>query len=186
MFSEAIKSLHKKLDETAASGCDNPILYWDKDDEDAMNFVASAANLRCYIFSIPVRSKFEIKSLAGNIIPAIATTNAIVAGLIVLQALKVLDNRWKDCKTVFLRDRPTSSKLIVSSELVKPNEKCYVCAAQPEISVRLNLNSFTVKQFETKILKQELNMVQPDVEIDDGTGRIIISSEEGETDGWSF
>ena len=25
-------------------------------------------------------------------------------------------------------------------------------------------------------------MVQPDVEIDDGTGRIIISSEEGETD----
>lgn len=26
-------------------------------------------------------------------------------------------------------------------------------------------------------------MVQPDVEIDDGTGRIIISSEEGETDG---
>lgn len=26
-------------------------------------------------------------------------------------------------------------------------------------------------------------MVQPDVEIDDGTGRIIISSEEGETEG---
>jgi hypothetical protein len=28
-----------------------------------------------------------------------------------------------------------------------------------------------------------MNMVQPDVEIDDGTGRIIISSEEGETEG---
>lgn len=26
-------------------------------------------------------------------------------------------------------------------------------------------------------------MVQPDVEIDDGTGRIMISSEEGETEG---
>jgi hypothetical protein len=26
-------------------------------------------------------------------------------------------------------------------------------------------------------------MIQPDVEIDDGTGRIIISSEEGETEG---
>ena len=34
-----------------------------------------------------------------------------------------------------------------------------------------------------QILKQELNMVQPDVEIDDGTGRIIISSEPGETEG---
>ena len=38
---------------------------------------------------------------------------------------------------------------------------------------------FLIKQ----ILKQELNMVQPDVEIDDGTGRIIISSEPGETEG---
>jgi len=44
------------------------------------------------------------------------------------------------------------------------------------------MNTFTVKQFETKILKQELNMVQPDLEIDDGTGRIIISSEPGETE----
>ena len=29
-------------------------------------------------------------------------------------------------------------------------------------------------------------MIQPDVEIDDGTGRIIISSEEGETEGTEF
>jgi hypothetical protein len=29
-------------------------------------------------------------------------------------------------------------------------------------------------------------MQQPDVEIDDGTGRIMISSEEGETDGKHF
>jgi ubiquitin-like 1-activating enzyme E1 B len=87
---------------------------------------------------------------------------------------------------VFIRDRPTLNKIIVSSQLVKPNPKCYVCASKPEICVKLNVNAFTVKQFETKILKQELNMVQPDVEIDDGTGRIIISSEEGETEGKLF
>ena len=29
----------------------------------------------------PLQSKFEVKSIAGNIVPAIATTNAIVAGL---------------------------------------------------------------------------------------------------------
>jgi ubiquitin-like 1-activating enzyme E1 B len=38
--------------------------------------------------------------MAGNIIPAIATTNAVIGGLIVVEALKVLDNRLEDCKTV--------------------------------------------------------------------------------------
>ncbi len=32
-------------------------------------------------------------------------------------------------------------------------------------------------------MKSELNMIAPDIEIDDGSGRIIVSSEEGETDG---
>ena len=38
--------------------------------------------------------------MAGNIIPAIATTNAIVAGLIVTEALKILRGRIDLCRTV--------------------------------------------------------------------------------------
>jgi ubiquitin-like 1-activating enzyme E1 B len=38
--------------------------------------------------------------MAGNIIPAIATTNAIVAGVIVLQALKVIAGEIDQCKYV--------------------------------------------------------------------------------------
>lgn len=181
IFRDSIALLKNRLEESSS---DEPqILVWDKDDNDAMDFVSAASNLRCFIFSIAPKSQFETKSLAGNIIPAIATTNAIVAGLIVLQALKVLEARIDDCKTVYVRDKPSgSNKTIVGSQLVKPNEKCYVCASKPEIIIKLNVNTLTIKQFETKILKQELNMVQPDVEIDDGTGRIIISSEEGETE----
>lgn len=38
--------------------------------------------------------------MAGNIIPAIATTNAVIAGLIVLEALKVLRGDFSKCRTV--------------------------------------------------------------------------------------
>ena len=41
-------------------------------------------------------------AMAGNIIPAIATTNAVIAGLIVMEALKVLTGELDKCKTVSL------------------------------------------------------------------------------------
>lgn len=63
-----------------------------KDDGLDLDFVTAATNLRALVFTIPLQSRFEVKSIAGNIIPAIATTNAIVAGLEVLQAVKLLQN----------------------------------------------------------------------------------------------
>jgi ubiquitin-like 1-activating enzyme E1 B len=38
--------------------------------------------------------------MAGNIIPAIATTNAMTAGLCVLQSLKVLKDDYEHAKMV--------------------------------------------------------------------------------------
>ena len=46
-----------------------------------MLFVTAAANLRAATFSIPTGSYYDTKGIAGNIIPAISSTNAIVAGL---------------------------------------------------------------------------------------------------------
>ena len=42
---------------------------------------------------------FEAKGIAGNIVHAVATTNAVIAGLIVIETIKVLQNdannyRW--------------------------------------------------------------------------------------------
>jgi ubiquitin-like 1-activating enzyme E1 B len=64
-------------------------LVFDKDDDMSMRFVSNASNLRMENYHIDRLSRFEIKGIAGNIVHAIATTNAICAGLIVLEAIKV-------------------------------------------------------------------------------------------------
>lgn len=77
-----------------------PIITFDKDDEDTLDFVTASANLRSIVFNIETKSRFDIKQMAGNIIPAIATTNAIVAGLCVLQSFKVLRGDYSSSKEV--------------------------------------------------------------------------------------
>jgi len=157
-------------------------LTWDKDDLPALNFVTACANIRMHIFNIGLKSRFEVKSMAGNIIPAIATTNAVIAGCIVMEALKILQGQHDKCKTVYLRRQPNPrKKILVTEALEPPNPKCYVCAEKPEVHIKLNMETFTVKAFEERILKGALNMVAPDAEIE-GKGVILISSEEGETE----
>uniref|UniRef100_A0A452UY08 SUMO-activating enzyme subunit 2 n=1 Tax=Ursus maritimus TaxID=29073 RepID=A0A452UY08_URSMA len=156
--------------------------FW-QDDPSAMDFVTSAANLRMHIFSMNMKSRFDIKSMAGNIIPAIATTNAVIAGLIVLEGLKILSGKIDQCRTIFLNKQPNPrKKLLVPCALDRPNPNCYVCASKPEVTVRLNVHKVTVLTLQDKIVKEKFAMVAPDVQIEDGKGTILISSEEGETE----
>lgn len=63
--------------------------------------------------------------MAGNIIPAIATTNAIVSGLIVLQALQLLRRAYGAMKTVMIQYKQTNP--LSSATLPPPNPACGVC-----------------------------------------------------------
>lgn len=63
--------------------------------------------------------------MAGNIIPAIATTNAIVSGLIVLQALQLLRRAYGAMKGVVLQYKQTNP--LSSVTLPPPNPSCAVC-----------------------------------------------------------
>ena len=65
------------------------LLSFDKDDRLALDFVTAASNLRSHVFGIPMQSPFSVKQIAGNIVHAIATTNAIIAGLETLELMKV-------------------------------------------------------------------------------------------------
>ena len=64
------------------------IFEFDKEDDDIINFIYSASNLRCYNFSLDLESKFRIKEIAGKIIAAIAYTNNIISSVEVLEAKK--------------------------------------------------------------------------------------------------
>uniref|UniRef100_U5EXW5 SUMO-activating enzyme subunit n=1 Tax=Corethrella appendiculata TaxID=1370023 RepID=U5EXW5_9DIPT len=179
VFEESISALRDEFAKLA----DGDHLVWDKDDKHAMDFVAACANIRAQIFNIPRKSRFEIKSMAGNIIPAIATTNAITAGVVVMHAFKVLQGQFDKCQSVYMRLRPNARNqlFIPDRTLNAPNPKCYVCAAKPEVVLKVDTKVVTVKELRDDILIKALNVINPDVVLD-GKGVIVISSEEGETD----
>lgn len=54
---------------------------FDKDDTQALEFVIAASNLRAANFSIPFESAFLIKEMVGKIVPAISSSNAVVASM---------------------------------------------------------------------------------------------------------
>ncbi|KAJ6183892.1 hypothetical protein N7519_005193 [Penicillium mononematosum] len=116
----------KQLQEKKLPDQDSPILTFDKDDVDTLDFVTATANLRAAIFHLELKSKFDVKQMAGNIIPAIATTNAMTAGLCVLQSLKVFQDNLMQAKMVFLER--SGARAINSDSLKPPNPDCPVCS----------------------------------------------------------
>ncbi|XP_061430031.1 ubiquitin-like modifier-activating enzyme 1 isoform X2 [Lethenteron reissneri] len=68
-------------------------LVFDKDDDDHMNFIVAASNLRAETYGISPADKHKSKKIVGNIIPAIATCTAAVAGLVCLQLYAVAQER---------------------------------------------------------------------------------------------
>lgn len=63
--------------------------------------------------------------MAGNIIPAIATTNAIISGLIVLQALHLLRKSHTNLRNVHIQYKPAVPLSTIT--LSPPNPACGIC-----------------------------------------------------------
>lgn len=131
-----------------------PTISFDKDDPDTLDFVAAAANIRAHIFNIDVKTRFDIKQMAGNIIPAIATTNAIVAGLCVLEAYKVLKGDYNDAKEVFLTPFATQ-RLLAPDRPRLQNPECPVCTSY-YTGVYVDLSRATLNDVVENFIKSQL------------------------------
>lgn len=81
--------------------------------------MAAVANLRARNYKIDEVSAFQVKLIAGKIIPALATTTALIVGAVGLEILKYLQNKpIEKMKNSFIN---LALPLFVFTEPLPPN-----------------------------------------------------------------
>lgn len=165
------------------------LLTWDKDDEVAVDFVTAVSNFRSHCFDIERKSKFDVKSLAGSIIPAIATTNSIVGGYVLAQTCKLLESMlpfriWKtqsatpskedldheaslihkNCFAVHISNTNQKVSKLVLAQVDKPLPHCMACSSNAQtIVVALDFQKTTLGMLVDGFIRNRLRCAAPDV-----------------------
>ncbi|RKK92733.1 Ubiquitin-activating enzyme E1-like [Fusarium oxysporum] len=156
----------------------DPTITFDKDDIDTLDFVTASANIRSTIFGIDKKSRFDTKQMAGNIIPAIATTNAIVAGLCVLQSFKVLKGEYAQSKEVFLTPF-APARLLAPDRSREPNPECPVCSVY-FTSIVADLSRATLKDLVDDIVMSKLGFEGKEFVVNNDIGTLVECFEDGD------
>lgn len=102
--------------------------------------------------------------MAGNIIPAIATTNAIVAGFIVMSAIRLLSDDPEGMRKVYVKGHP--ERPIASYPYSRPNNLCEVCR-DIYVPLKADLGKLTLGQLVEEAVQNWLSSgVEGDEEVE--------------------
>eukprot|EP01052_Picozoa_sp_SAG31_P046036 SAG31_NODE_8645_length_1414_cov_1.825856_3_plen_119_part_01 len=108
--------------------------------------------------------------MAGAIVPAIASTNAIIGALIVVEAIKVLRGQVEACRYQNYGPTPTgrrSNALLQCFPMQRPNKSCYVCG-QATVHIGLDTTEeggWTLGQLVEAVVRKHLGFASPNVSI---------------------
>lgn len=138
---------------------------WDKDDALAVEFVTAASNLRSAAHGIPPLSAFEAKGVAGNVIHAVATTNAVVAGLVTAEAIKLLAGCAPACRVTWLVQQP--ARLLAPTDLPPPRPGCAVCGTA-SLECEVDTAGASLAFLVSTVLKRGLGLVAPSISTEGG------------------
>ncbi|KAF4452496.1 ubiquitin-like 1-activating enzyme E1 B [Fusarium austroafricanum] len=181
VFNDSLDRLSKRileLKKNKTTEDPEPTITFDKDDIDTLDFVTASANIRSTIFGIDKKSRFDTKQMAGNIIPAIATTNAIVAGLCVLQSFKVLKDEYAQSKEVFLTPF-APARLLAPDRSREPNPECPVCSVH-FTSIVADLSRATLRDLVDDIVKSKLGFEGKEFVVNNDVGTLVECFEDGD------
>lgn len=143
-------------------------LEFDKDSWH-VDFVHSAANLRARNYKIKEKSRHFVRGIAGRIIPAIATTTAIVSGLAAIEIIKYATQREKitappganvDLSSISLRNSyvDLAAPFLASTELVRPKELFYESKGK-----KVKYTAWSRLEFKDGALRSIIQQIQDEI-----------------------
>lgn len=142
---------------------------FDKDDREALLFVTAASNLRAGAYGVDLQSPFHVKGIAGNIVHAVATTNAMVAGLVSMEAVRLVVNGGdvSKCKKTLISRSVLGSRvcsILQTDPMRKANAKCFVCSGG-QASIEVDVHAMTLAELIKGVCKGRMGVREPIVDI---------------------
>ncbi|CDW59968.1 ubiquitin activating enzyme E1 [Trichuris trichiura] len=163
---DSLRSLKKRLDALGDDAC----LTWDKDDDVAVDFITAFTNLRSHAFHLPILSRFEISSLAGKIVPAVATANAVIAGLATMKAIELLKGEKLEISAVLLKEMKMRSPDVY---FVSPSGASQILSSEPG-----ELDEIKEKTLKQCGINHGSRLTCKDFDMDYGAELLVLNSED--------
>jgi len=132
---------------------------FEKDDDTNfhMDFITACSNLRARNYRIKEESKLQTKFIAGKIIPAIATTTAMVTGFVCLELYKVIQKKkLDDYRNTFVN---LAIALVAQSEpMPPPKNPGWLKGEETEFTlwdrIDIDIGDVTLQEFMTHFEKE--------------------------------